>query len=202
MTAKDMAKITVNLVVIYIIGGLILAFIYAKASPIMYKKAKEEKETALKTMMPEAEKIEKLGDWEPHHKHAEYYAAKKGAEDIGYIVEGFGKGYSSYINILVSVNKNFVVKKIKVLHHAETPGLGDEIEKDYFLSQFANKSADNLVVIKGETTDKIQAVSGATISSRAVTEDAVKNGVKMLAEKLSGSIPHGQEVKHEPHSSH
>lgn len=220
MTAKDMAKITINLIVIYVIGGLILAFVYAKASPIMFIKAKEEKEAALKTMMPEADTIDKMGDWEPHHKHAEYYTAKKcgevkvhtvkdektgktreekeciDAQEIGYVVEGFGKGYSSYINILTSVDKNFTVKKINILHHAETPGLGDEIEKDYFLKRFEGKTIDTLVVIKGETADKVEAISGATISSRAVTEDGVKNGVKMLKEKLSGGETQQQGEEH------
>jgi electron transport complex protein RnfG len=212
MTALDMAKITFNLVVIYLIGGLIMAFVYAKTSPIMFIKAKEEKEAALKVMMPEADKIVKLGDWEPHEKHAEYYAAEKCGEmkttkvkdektgemkeksecldpqNIGYIAETYGKGYSSYIDILVSVDRNFVVEKVNILHHAETPGLGDEIQKAYFLNQFAGKSENNLVVVKGETKDKIQAITGATISSRAVTEDGVRNGVKMLEEKLSGEV--------------
>ena len=210
MTAMDMVKITVNLIIIYVIGGLIMAFVYAKTSPIMFIKAKEEKEAALKLMMPEANKIAPLGEWEPHEKHAEYYAAQKCGEvkvvsvkdektgktkeekeclhpeDIGYIAESYGKGYSSYINMLVSVNRNFVVQKVSILHHGETPGLGDEIEKDYFLKQFKGKSLDDLVVIKGETPDKIQAITGATISSRAVTEDGVRNAVKMLKEKLSG----------------
>ena len=212
MTTKEMLKITLNLVVIYVVGGLIMAFVYAKTSPIMFIKAKEEKEAALKLMMPEADKIAPLGVWEPHEKHAEYYAARKcselkitqvkdeatgkmkeerecvGPTDIGYIVEGFGKGYSSYIHLLTSVDKNFIVQKISVLAHGETPGLGDEIEKEYFQSQFKGRSIDNLVVIKGETPDKIQAITGATISSRAVTEDGVKNGVVMLKEKLSGEV--------------
>ena len=212
MTTKDMVKITLNLVVIYVVGGLIMAFVYAKTSPIMFIKAKEEKEAALKLMMPEADKIAVLGTWEPHEKHAEYYAAQKCGElrtmsvtdektgevkeetecvdpiDIGYIVEGFGKGYSSYIHILASVNKDFIVQKISVLGHGETPGLGDEIEKEYFQSQFKGKSADNLVVIKGEAPDQIESITGATISSRAVTEDGVRNGVIMLKEKLSGEV--------------
>jgi electron transport complex protein RnfG len=212
MTTKDMAKITFNLVVLYVIGGLIMAFVYAKTSPIKFQKEKAEKEAALKLMMPEADKVAKLDDWETHEKHAEYYAARKCGEikiinvknektgemteekeclnpqDIGYIVEGYGKGYSSYIHVLASVDKNFILQKISILGHGETPGLGDEIEKDYFLNQFVGKSADNLVVIKGETEDKIQAITGATISTRAVAEDGVKNGVLMLKENLSGEV--------------
>ena len=219
MTATDIAKITINLVVVYLIGGLILAMVYGVTSPIMYRKAKEEKEAALKTMMPEADKIDKLGDWEPHHKHAEYFVAMKcrekkvksvkdektgemkeieectDAEKIGYVVEGFGKGYSSYIDIYVSVDKNFVVKKVKILSHKETPGLGDEILKDYFLDQFEGKTVNNLVVIKGETEDKVEAITGATISSRAVTEDGVKKGVEMLIEKFSGEDAKRPEAK-------
>lgn len=188
MTLWDMVKIAFNLVVIYLVGGLILAGVYGVTSPIMYKKKKEEKAAALKKLMPEADTIDKLGDWEPHHKHAEYFIAKKGGEEIGYVVEGFGKGYSSYINVYVAVDRNFVVKKISILSHKETPGLGDEIEKDYFLNRFADKRVDNLVVIKAETEDKIEAITGATISSRAVAEDGVKNGVKMLIEKFSGEV--------------
>ena len=196
MTTKDMLKITINLVVIYVIGGLVLALVYSVASPIMFKKGEEEKQAALNTMIPEANKIEERGKWEPHHKHAGYYVAKKDGKELGYIVEGYGKGYSSYINFLVSVDKNFTVKKVNILHHAETPGLGDEIEKDYFLKRFENKTVETLVVIKGETQDKVEAISGATISSRAVTEDGVRNGLKMLKEKLSG----GEEGKQ--HGSH
>ncbi len=212
MTPNEMVKITINLVVVYLVGGLILAVVYGITSPIKFQKEKAEKEAALLTMMPEADNIEKLGDWESHHKHAEYYVGQKCAEvrvktvtdektgkareekecinpeEIGYIVEGFGKGYSSYIHVLSSVDKNFVLKKIKILGHGETPGLGDEIENDYFLDQFKGKGIDNLVVIKAETEDKIEAISGATISSRAVTEDGVKNGIKMLKEKISGEV--------------
>lgn len=212
MTATEMLKITINLVVLYVIGGLILAFVYAKTSPIMFQKAKEEKEAALKTMMPEADSIKKLGDWEPHGKHAEYYVAQKCGElkvssvkdeetgelkeisecidpgVIGYIAEGHGKGYSGYINLLTATDAGFVVQKIAILHHTETPGLGDEIGKDYFLNQFEGKTVDTLEVIKGDTEDNIKAITGATISSRAVTEDGVRNGVKMLKEKLSGEV--------------
>jgi len=210
MTPKDMVKVTFNLVVIYLVGGLILAVVYGITSPIKFQKEKAEKEAALLTMIPEADKIEKLGDWESHKKHAEYYVGQKcdevkvkivtdektgkereekeciNPEGIGYIVEGFGKGYSSYIHVLSSVDKNFLVKKINILGHGETPGLGDEIEKDYFLTQFVGKDVDGLEVVKAETQEKIQAITGATISSRAVAEDGVKNGVKMLKERMSG----------------
>jgi len=180
MTGKDILKITINLVVIYLIGGFILAFVYANASPKIYRNNEEAEKKALTLLMPEADTNEKLGDWTIHDKHAKYFISKKGGETIGYIIQSFGKGYSSYINTFIAVDKDFIVQKINVLSHAETPGLGDEIEADAFKNQFKGKSIEHLKVIKGETKDDIQAISGATISSRAVTEDAVKNGVAFL----------------------
>lgn len=193
MTGKDILKVTLNLVVIYIIGGIILATVYAWTSPIMFKNAVIEKEQALKKLMPDADKIEKMGDWSIHEKHSEYFAAKKGDNIIGYIVQSFGKGYSSYINTLISVDKDFKVQNINILGHAETPGLGDEIEMDSFKNQFKGKDVEHLTVLKADTTEYIQAISGATISSRAVTEDAVRSGVDFLIKTIKeGGSEHGK----------
>lgn len=191
MTGKDIIKITVNLVIVYLIGGAILAAVYAKTSPIMFKNNEEAKKQALKALMPEADDIKKMGDWTMHEKHAEYFVAKKGNDIIGYIVQSFGKGYSSYIDTLIAVDKDFKVQKINILHHAETPGLGDEIETESFKGQFKGKDFDHLKVLKTETTEYIQAISGATISSRAVTEDAVKNGVDFLMKTIKGGAANG-----------
>ncbi|HEX8949953.1 MAG TPA: RnfABCDGE type electron transport complex subunit G [Dissulfurispiraceae bacterium] len=180
MTGKDIIKVTLNLVIVYLIGGFILAFAYAKAAPKIYKNNEEAEKKALKLLVPDADDISKMGEWTVHDKHAKYFIARKGGNPIGYVVQSFGKGYSSYIDTLIAVDKDFMVQKISILHHGETPGLGDEIESNWFQAQFKGKSFDHLKVIKGETKDDIQAISGATISSRAVTEDAVKNGVAFL----------------------
>jgi Na+-translocating ferredoxin:NAD+ oxidoreductase subunit G len=184
MTGKDILKITLNLVVIYMIGGIILAMVYAQASPIIFRNNEIAKQEALKELMPDADTIDMAGEWSPHDKHAEYFIAKKGDDTIGYVVQSFGKGYSSYIDTLTSVDMDFKVQKINILHHGETPGLGDEIELDYFKDRLRGKGIDQLKVLKTETTEYVEAISGATISTRAVTEDAVKNGVIFLMETL------------------
>ena len=42
------------------------------------------------------------------------------------------------------------VKGIGILGHGETPGLGDEIEQDYFKKRFEGKSLEQLEVVKVE----------------------------------------------------
>jgi electron transport complex protein RnfG len=184
MTGKDIFKITLNLVIVYLIGGFILAFVYANASPKIFRNNEEAEKKALKELMPDADDVAKMGDWTIHDKHAKYFIAKKGGETIGYIIQSFGKGYSSYINTFIAVDKDFKVQKINILAHGETPGLGDEIETDSFKGQFTGKDIDHLKVLKTETKEYIQALSGATISTRAVSEDAVKNGVAFLIKTI------------------
>lgn len=59
-------------------------------------------------------------------------------------------------------------------HESETPGLGGEITTEYFQNRFVGKhilSADNygVEIVKGETTgEQVQAISGATITSKGV----------------------------------
>ena len=192
MTPKDILKITLNLVVVYVMGGLILAAVYAKTEPVKVLKAYQEKQAALKEMMPEADSIEKLGIWKPHEKEAEYYIARKDGKPIGYIIETYAKGYSSYIDMLIAVDDAFTVKKLNILEQHETPGLGDEVQQPYFQKQFADKTLAHLVVRKEPTEVDIQAVSGATISSRAVTEDGVKKAVEFLKDKFATEVKNEQ----------
>jgi Na+-translocating ferredoxin:NAD+ oxidoreductase subunit G len=186
MTGRDILKITLNLVAIYLVGGMILSVVHALTSPIRYQNKVTAEQNALKSLLPEADNIEKLGDWKIHEKDAKYFVVRKGDETAGYIVQSFGKGYSSYINTLIAVDKNFKVIKVKILDQKETPGLGDEIELDSFTNRLKGKNAEHLKVLKTDTTEYVQAITGATISSRAVTDDAVRNGVVFIKGRISG----------------
>ena len=69
-----------------------------------------------------------------------------------------------------------------VLEANETPGLGDRGAKSPFKDQFKGKKLENLEVTKeAGVKDKIQAMTGATISSRAFTL-GVKQAVQKAAE--------------------
>jgi electron transport complex protein RnfG len=80
------------------------------------------------------------------------------------------------------------IKDVKILHHGETPGLGDQVEdRTLFLDQFKGKALSQIVLLKTETKENIQAISGATISSRAVT-NGVKDAVQTLVDKYGAGI--------------
>ncbi len=177
-------------------GASIVDFIVdgTKLKPIMkaFKKAGATSQEESTDFTPV-----KLGDWELWRKHAEFYKVEDAGGMKAYIVETYGKGYSSYINILVSVDLEDRIMKMEVLHHGETPGLGDEILLDYFKDQYVGKSKGQMKVIKGETVDNIQAITGATISTRAVT-NGVKDALELLEKYKSGEfVPQAEEEKEE-----
>lgn len=181
---KEIAKIALNLVIIYLIGGFILVSAYAFTMPIIEKNNYEKKISVLKAMIPGGENVEKLGDWDICDRNADYFKVKKNDGKLcGYVVESYGKGYSSFIHSMIAVDSSLKVINLKILGHSETPGLGDEIESPNFQKQFYGKSTDNMQVVKTSGTDKIQAISGATISSRAVV-NAQRDALEFLSKVL------------------
>ncbi len=89
--------------------------------------------------------------------------------------------------MLVSLDTDLKIRDVKILHHGETPGLGDQVEDKSFLDQFKGKALSQIVLLKAETKENIQAISGATISSRAVT-NGVKDAVQTLVDKYGAGI--------------
>ncbi len=83
--------------------------------------------------------------------------------NVGYAVSVTEKGFGGEISLLVGVSLDGKVRGVSLLSHSETPGLGARTGEEAFRSQFAGKSGKLTV---GENID---AVSGATISSKAVT---------------------------------
>ena len=83
------------------------------------------------------------------------------------------RGYSGTIKMLVGIDKTGKVIGLKVLSQTETPGLGANVVNQNFLKQFIGKTAKDPI----EPKKDIDAITGATISSRAVCA-GVKQALK------------------------
>ena len=91
------------------------------------------------------------------------------------------RGYGGPMTIMVGIDSKGQVTGVKVLEHKETPGLGDKVVTGKkFLAQFRGKNASDPVEVKKD----IDAVSGATISSKGVTAGvrAALDAFKMIKE--------------------
>lgn len=114
-----------------------------------------------------------------------YNAAIKDGETIGCIFVTAANGYGGEISVMTAVDMDCKIIAVEILAaDDETPGLGQNVTKPDWYAQFANLK-DNITVIKGGSANKdnneINAVTGATISSKAVTT-AVNQALDYAAE--------------------
>ena len=121
------------------------------------------------------------------------FEAKTEDQLAGWVVKTAGQGYADKIEMLIGLDP--MIEKITgifVLDQKETPGLGNKIVTDEWRSQFLAKStAQPLATVKGKASagNEIDAITGATISSKAVTDivnAAVHNLRNPLIEKAKG----------------
>lgn len=116
------------------------------------------------------------------------YIYKEGQQVLAYAFPIIGKGLWSTLYGYFALEADAVtVRGITFYKHGETPGLGAEIEKDWFQENFKGKKiwdikANELTptkVIKGKVADKysgedaqyyVDGISGATMTSKGVTE--------------------------------
>jgi electron transport complex protein RnfG len=177
---NQLVKFGLILGVICLAATLVLAVTYEVTKPKIAEQLKTEEQAALKSIMPSADSfIEKSLDG------IEYFEALKDKAVVGYCVRVVGNGYNGYIRMIVGVDLNGTIEGVVVLEHSETPGLGARINEirpgesqPWFLKQFKGKPAGNIAIKKD-----IDAITGATISSRAVT-DAIRKTVDDLLNKL------------------
>ena len=96
--------------------------------------------------------------------------AKQKGQTVGYVVRTEPNGYGGAIKLLIGIDKEGIVKGISILEHSETPGFGANADKQDFKSQFIDRKAPLKVSKNTPSENEIQAITGATITSAAITE--------------------------------
>jgi electron transport complex protein RnfG len=174
---KDLFKLAGTLIIISVIAAIALTFVYEKSSPLIEENKLGKLKDAIREVMPEAEKFEEVenlpativGEREGIKRVFRGY--DKRGDMIGIIVLSDAIGFNDFIHILFGLNMGGEITKVKILEYLETPGLGDRITEDEFLDQFEGKSAN---------LENIDAITGATISSKAVIERVKEDAEKIV----------------------
>jgi len=98
------------------------------------------------------------------------YTARLGEEILGTAVETFTKkGFSGEFKLMVGFAPDGSIIDIAVIKHAETPGLGDKMEKGKsdFSVQFMGKHPDSFNIAVTKDRGDVDAITASTITSRA-----------------------------------
>ena len=167
---KNSIKMILVLALVGGVSGGALVGVYNYANPLIEQNKAEELEESVYKVLPEAssyKKIEKGG--------VELYEGMdKNGKTVGYAFKAKGFGYQGRITMMAGIDAQFEkLKGIEVLESSETPGLGAEITNEPFKKQFRGLSVLPEITYTKEKVVKdneIQAITGATISTRSVVE--------------------------------
>lgn len=163
--------------------GLVLGAVESITAGPIAQVQESRRQEALKQALPEAEAFSpvEVPSGLPSERVLGVERGLKGGEAVGYAVTVSSKGYGGNLVMVVGLSLDGTVKGIRVLSHSETPGLGSKAAEAPFASQFEGKRVEAFKLVKSSPSSdgEVQAVSGATISSRAVLD-----GVNLALEVL------------------
>ena len=174
----------VTLFVVTLVAAGLLGSVFALTKePIRLAELKKKNE-AIQVVVPgfdnepsqEVEKVFADGDT------LYFYTARKGEEILGTAVETFtNKGFSGEFKLMVGFSPDGSIIDIAVIKHAETPGLGDKMErgKSDFNVQFMGKHPEEFNLAVKKDRGDVDAITASTITSRAYC-DAVSRAYDAL----------------------
>lgn len=191
---KEIVRYGFILALICIIASGLLAAVYSLTKARIIAQLKAEERAALLEVLPEGINFEPV---KADGNIIYYKAYDKESELAGVAFKTSAKGYSSQIDTMAGITQDGTITAIKILNQNETPGLGTkiievsddttiwdvargrkktkEIKKPWFQERFRSKRIEDL--------KNIQAITGATISSKAVI-DSVEKKAKEIKELI------------------
>ncbi len=166
---NKIARMIMTLTVIGIISGSILAVMYQWSLPKIQANQIKETDAAVFNVLPGTRTYKEVIDGELTY----FNCFDKNGRPVGTAIICKGNGYQGEIRMMVGVNADFSkFTGMIVLEQVETPGLGAKIAGKSFEAQFTGLAAkppiEYVKGIKPGKKNQIQAITGATISSRAV----------------------------------
>lgn len=171
-----------------IVSATTLTFMADYAYPKIEHNRAIELKKAILTVMPGVESYEILNESKKIYK-----ALDDKDQTVGYAFTTEGSGYQGTIKILVGITPQLdKLTGIIVLENIETPGLGAKISDKEFQDQFRSISLRNpleyVLNKKPQKENQVQAITGATISSRAVIK-IINNGINEIkASNFNGKV--------------
>ncbi len=187
---KNIISVTLKLLIITIVCAVALGAVnYVTEGPIKEQTAAAASE-ARKSAFPEAASFEALYD--PNAEGIKdvtlssllglgevpkgygiiktvYTALDTGGNEIGIVAGVVTKGFNSGLNLTIGVAPDGTVQGVIVGDNTETAGLGAKAKEEGFRSQYVGKQSPINVVKSNPGDNEIQAITGATITSKGIT---------------------------------
>ncbi len=158
-----------------ILAGGLLAIVNEWAEPLIAANQKAATEAAIFRVQPEGTNYEAI-----QNAGFEVYRIKnENNEELGFAIVYSGNGFQGKIKLICGLSEDLEkITALEILDQVETPGLGTKVTETPFTDQFkqlqTTPGVNWVKNVEPEKPNEIQAITGATISSKAVV--AIING--------------------------
>lgn len=190
---REMLSMIVVLTVLSVVSGGLLAAVEQTTRPQIEEQVlKFQKAPAIKEIFTDItnDPIRERFDVTADETTLQVFPGVLGSGQKAVAFEAKGTGFGGPVGLMVGINLDTdEIITVRVTTHSETPGIGSRAKEDLsFVSQFASKSMSTNFGLKKGGGD-IDAMSGATVTSAAVSQAAI--AAQELYKKLKPEI-----VKH------
>lgn len=162
----EIIRIGIILFAITAVAAFILAKVNNVTAPIIAEQESLKMEEAMKEVLPDANGFEEV----PLELSEDLTITKIYQSDAGFVVFAAPKGYGGEISMAVGIDKDIKVTGISIISQSETAGLGAKCTQPEWQKQFIGKTTNIEVSKNGAQGNQIDAISSATITSKAVTK--------------------------------
>lgn len=184
---KEIIKLGVTLLLVCIVAAFALAMTNEVTKDVIAENVIKANTEARQEVFPDADAFELIAtsdeeaDYTAHANAesflkdnrdvAEVYKAMSGGEHVGFVIKAVLSGYGPGLEVISGFKLDGTLTGVRVNTPNETPGLGANAKTSEFYSQYDGLTVNEPVqVTKVEVSgNEIQAISGATITSNAVT---------------------------------
>ncbi len=157
------ARLAGTLFAITAAAALLLAVVNGVTRQPIADRTSQRRQAAMETVVPGADLFSQV-KFDPAAV-TDMYAAYRRDALLGYCVELTADGFGGPIKLMVGVSAAGSVTGVSILEHNETAGLGSNADDPAFLERFIGRSG--MIAIG---PGRVEAVSGATVTSKAVAQ--------------------------------
>ncbi len=184
------ANMVSTLLIVAGVAAFTLSMVYNVTKGPIERGRYERKQAAISFVVPEFDQLKSKNFLPPEGRDSlEFNLAYKNGELVGIAVQTYtNTGFSGYISAMVGFYPDGTIYDVVHLEHAETPGLGDKIEKDKsdWSDQFKDfDPSEKSLKLKQDQGD-VDGITAATITARAYC-DAINRAYVTLTENIDES---------------
>ena len=162
----EILRVGLILFIITAVAACVLAVVNNITAPVISEREQSKFNAAMAEVLPAGDSFEEV----PLEVSEGTSITKFYESDAGFVVMAEPNGYGGAISMVVGVDKDLKVTGISIISQGETAGLGAKcLERDW-QEQFIGKTENIEVSKNGASGNQIDAISSATITSKAVTK--------------------------------